>query len=593
VILRFTARATFAACVCVVAAACGACGGDAPSPQKPSATAPAGPVPPSGPRFTDVSAGSGLTLVNVNGDPASKPTILESLGQGAAALDYDGDGDLDLFVCNGDVLHGRPAGANPRCALYRQDAPFRFTDATDAAGVALRGWYQGAYAADVESDGDPDLFLTAWGATRLLVNRGDGTFEDATVARGAGVAGWTSGAVFFDADQDGDLDLYVARYVTMDPEKPPHDGKPCNWKGLAVACGPHGLPAEADVFLENVGDRFVDATAKFGFDRATPSYGLGAVAFDFDRDGDQDVYVANDSVANFLWENRRGSFVESAAELGCDLGEGGRAQAGMGVDAADADGDGRPDVVVTNFDEDVNTLYLNQCDAKVRAFFNATAAAGLGPPSFRKLAWGARFFDADGDGRLDLAIANGHIYPQVDRAGVDTSFAQENQLFLNQGADARGLVRFVAAADAGSFFAKKACSRGLLTADFDDDLDLDLLVVEMDAPPTLGRNDTAAAGGRLGVRLRGAGKNRDAIGATLTWEDERGTTRFLERTYGGGFYSTSDPRLVATWGPGALRAARVRFPAGRTVEIDPALVGRYVVVDEAAGTAVPEPKGAR
>jgi hypothetical protein len=538
--------------------------------------------------FADVSNGSGLDLRNVNGDVRTKPTILESLGQGAAVLDFDGDGALDVFVANGDTLKGQPPGATPRTGLFRQVAPFRFEDVSAAAGLALRGWFQGAYAADVDADGDPDLFLTAWGRSRFLRNRGDGTFVDATDETGLGVAGWSSGAAFFDADGDGDLDLYVARYVELDPDRPPNGGKPCGWKGLAVACGPHGLPALADVFLEQVDGRFVDATAKFAFDRVKPSYGLGVVAFDFDGDRDADLYVANDSVANFLFENRGGIFVDVAAEMGCDHGEGGRAQAGMGVDAADVDGDRRPDVFVTNFDEDVNTLYRNECDGKVRAFFNATGASGLGPPSFRKMGWGCRFFDVDDDGRSDLVVANGHIYPQVDGSATDASYAQENQLFLNAGLDARGLVRF-AVADGGPFFRLKRSSRGLLTADFDDDLDLDLLTVEMDATPSLGRNDAPRRGPRLGVLLRGAGKNRDAIGAVLDWTDGAGVARRLERTYGGGFYSTSDPRLVATVGAAGFRAASVRFPSGRTVDIPVSVAGGYATVDEATGTVVPTP----
>jgi enediyne biosynthesis protein E4 len=536
--------------------------------------------------FVDVSAESGLDLRNVNGDPVQKPTILESLGQGAAVLDYDLDGKLDVFVLNGDVLNGKPEGAAPRCGLFRQVAPFRFEDVSERAGVALRGWFQGAYAIDFDGDGDDDLFLTAWGRSRYLRNRGDGTFEDATEETGIGIDGWTSGAAFFDLDGDGDLDLYVARYATIDLKNPPHGGRPCTWKGLAVACGPHGLPAEADVVLRNDGGRFRVATEKTGVDAVAPSYGLGVVAFDFDSDGDQDVYVANDSMANFLLENRGGVLVDVAARAGCALGEGGRAQAGMGVDAADVDGDRRPDVVVTNFDEDVNTLYRNETTERLKSYFDATAASGLGPPSFRKLAWGARFFDADGDGRLDLAIANGHIYPQVDRAGVGGSFAQENQLFRNLGPDSRGLPRFELVRDAGSFFAKKACSRGLLTADFDDDLDSDLLVVEMDAPPSIGRNDGARRDGRFGVRLVGAGGNRPALGAVLSWTDDAGSERRLERTYGGGFYSTSDPRLIATFGAAGFGSASVRFASGRVVPLPAAIVGRYATVDEATGSVV-------
>jgi enediyne biosynthesis protein E4 len=530
--------------------------------------------------FADVTAGSGLTLRNVNGNVDKKPTILESLGQGAAALDYDGDGDLDLFVCNGDTWHGEPKGAEPSTELYRQDSPFKFTPVGAAAGLRLRGWFQGAYAADWDADGRPDLFLTAHGGSRLFRNAGDGRFEDVTQAAGAAVDGWTSGAAFFDADGDGDLDLFVARYVKFDLAKPPNDGKPCGYRGIQVACGPHGLVPEPDVFLENVGGRFVDATARFGFDTAPASYGLGVIAFDFDQDGDVDVYVANDSMANDLWENRKGKFVNVAGLLGCDLGEGGRGQASMGVDAADVDRDGRPDVFLTHFEHDTNTLYLN---VGARGFRDATATSGLGTPSFPWLAWGTRLVDFDRDGWVDVVVANGHIYPQVDGAGLETSYAQRNQMFRSLGTNAAGEIRFEEVRPEGGFFDAEAVNRGLVTADFDDDGDQDLFVVRMDSPPALARNDTVATGHWIGVKLEGKPPNRDAIGAVLVVKDTAGVVRRVERTYGASFFSTCDPRLWMALGTERIQEARVVWPGGAATQLPASILDRYVRIGQESG----------
>lgn len=536
--------------------------------------------------FTDVTAGSGITLRNVNGNVDRKPTILESLGQGAAAFDADGDGALDLFVCNGDTLNGEPKGADPSTELYRQDGPFHFEAVGAKAGLRLRGWFQGAYAADFDGDGRTDLFLTAFGGSRLFRNAGGLRFEDVTQSAGAGVPGWTTGAAFFDADLDGDLDLFVARYVKFDPANLPNGGKPCGYRGIEVACGPHGLEPETGVFLENVGGKFVDATKKFGFDKAAPAYGLGVVAFDYDGDGDQDLFVANDSVANHLWENRRGTFVEVAAALGCDLGEGGHPQAGMGVDAADVDLDGKPDVFLTVFEHDTNTLFLNVEQGSfgtVHGFFDASAPSRLGPPSFSYMGWGTRIVDLDRDGWPDVVVANGHIYPQVDRAALETSYAQRNQVFRSLGRTGGGTIRFEEVRPPGGFFDAKAVSRGLLCADFDDDGDQDLFIVRMDAPPALGRNDTKSNGHWVGIVLDGRAPNTGGIGAVLVIEDSAGVVRRVERTYGGGFFSTSDPRLWTGLGAATIKTAKIVWPDGKSTPLPASILDHYVRVGQESG----------
>ncbi len=534
--------------------------------------------------WTDMTREAGITTVQVNGDPDGKWTILESLGQGAAVLDADGDGDLDVFLCNGGQFHGKPAGASPATALWIQVAPFKFIEAPATAGCRLIGWYQGAYAVDIDADGKTDLFLTGWNQTTLLLNRG-GTFVDATASWGASVAGWTAGSAFFDAEGDGDLDLFITRYVTFDPANPPNGGKPCDWRGLAVACGPHGLPPQSDVFLRNVGNRFEDATVACGFDKVPPRYGLGVVAFDLEGDGDVDLYVANDSQPNDLWKNSGGTFINVADQLGCDLGEGGRPQAGMGVDIADLDLDGRPDVMVTNFEHDTNTLYLNRIGGRVAAFLDASSVSGFGPPSFPDLAWGIKCADFDRDGLPDVLVANGHIYPQVDGTPLETSYRQPMLLLHHEGVSSDGIPRFRPIRQ-GPLLGTPQCGRGLLLADFDDDGDDDVLMTVLDGPPTLGRNDTPG-GNWVGIELRGTSKNLDAIGARVEVTDDLGRAHSIQRTYGGGFYSTSDSRLRIGLGSGKMLRGFVRFPGGKVVELPSHVARQYLVVDEATGRATP------
>ena len=555
-----------------------------PGPQP--ASRPAAPASTSSIVFTDVSATSGIDTVQTNGDPDGKWTILESLGQGAAVLDANGDGRLDVFLPNGGTFRGKPEGvATPRSALWLgAEKPFTFTKAPAGFGLDLEGWFQGAYAADVDGDRRTDLFLTGWKTTRLLLNRGD-RFEDATATWGAAIDGWTSGAVFFDADGDLDLDLFVARYVVFDAEALPNGGKPCDWRGIAVACGPHGLVAETDVFLRNVGGRFEDATKAFGFDRVPPRYGLGVVTIDIDGDGDLDLYVANDSQPNDLWENRGGTFVNVADKLGCDLGEGGRPQAGMGVDCGDLDLDGRPDLVVTNFEHDTNTLYLNRIGGRVAAFLDAGSISGFSPPSFPDLAWGIRIADFDRNGRPDVLIANGHIYPQVDGTALETSYRQPMLLLEHLGNGGDGLPRF-GASRRGAFLGTPRCGRGLLLADFDDDGDDDALMTVLDGKPALGRNDTPG-GSWIGFVLEGSVPNTDAIGATIEVTLDDGRVVKARRDSGGGFYSTSDPRTRIGIGTGKPTSVCVRFPGGRIVALPKVETDCYVRVNADTGTALP------
>ena len=534
--------------------------------------------------FTDITTASGVVHANVSGEPQRKMAIPENIGQGAAALDYDGDGDYDLFLANGDVFKGQEPRTDPRCALYRNDGAMTFTDVTKETGLVFSGWCHGVNVVDFDADGHQDLYITCYLRRNLFFrNTGKGAFEDYSERWGGADPGPSTASAFFDADADGDLDLYVGNYVDFDPKSPPNRGEPCEWKGLSVSCGPNGTPKAEDRFYENVDGRLVEATKKFGF-AAAPAYTLGVVTCDFDNDRDIDLYVANDSVSNYLFENLGGGrFKESAPRYALDMQEDGRPQAGMGIDAGDVDNDGRFEFFVTNFSHDYNTLYRNTVTPSGRTHFSDTSyAMNLGEASFSYLSWGTRIIDIDNDGWQDIIVASGHVYPQVDTSNLDTSYAQKNQIFMNQGPTEGSLVSFsmldntkVAGWD------KAAVSRGLVTVDLDDDGDQEILFLEMDDKPTLLRNDTKAAGAWIGFHLVGGSKNRDAIGARLEVIDSSGQSRWRERANGASFLSCCDPRIVVGLGSasGAV-TLKIRWPSGKVQELSSLSTGKYHVITE-------------
>ncbi len=536
-----------------------------------------------GPIFTDVTAGSGLSFQNVCGAAsADKGWITESMGAGAAWLDYDGDGKLDLYLVNGST-HDRPAGAGEPNRLFKGDGAGRFTDVTDQAGVGDRGWGMGVTVGDVDNDGDPDLYVTNLGANVLYRNNGDGTFTDVTKAAGVGDEGWGTAAALFDADGDGDLDLYVGNYVDFATDRIPRRGTPearkptCIFRGLQVFCGPHGLIPAQDVFYRNNGDgTFTEATAAAGMRLDKPRFTLGAVSGDVDNDGDADLYVANDSVQNSLWRNRGdGTFEDVGLITLSAMNADGNPQASMGVDLADYDQDGWLDLAVTNFSHDLNTVYRN---VSGKYFLDASTMVGMTATTMA-LSWGVGFFDFDADGDLDLFIANGHVYPQVDQVGMGTQFRQANHLFVQR--DGR-FHEF--SARAGSGFAPVRSFRAAAFADYDDDGDVDILVTALDDAPVLMRNDSARAGHVLQVRLVGSVSNRDGVGARVS-VTAGGVTRIRERTGGGSYLAASDPRLHFGLGP-ARRAEKVdvRWPSGRTQTVTGVPAGQVLTLTEKPGS---------
>ena len=529
------------------------------------------------PGFPDVAEAIGVTLINVSGG-AEKEYIIETNGNGAALFDYDGDGDIDLLIANGTTLERYAQGGDPMAALYRNDGG-RFVDVTGAAGLEARGWGMGACVADYDNDGRSDAYVTAYGPNVLYRNRGDGAFEDTTARAGAGDAGWGTNCAFADYDRDGDVDLYVANYVQFSVESAPRPGErsTCRYMGADVMCGPVGLTGEADRLYRNDGDGiFTDVTDEAGI-RDPGLYGFGVVFSDLDGDGWPDVYVANDSVPNLLFHNDGdGTFSEAGVVSGTAFNEAGHAQAGMGLAAGDYDGNGYLDLFVTNFSHDTNTLYQNLGDL---LFLDGTAAAGLGADSLPHLGWGAGFVDLDNDGLLDIFVANGHVYPQVDDVDAGTRFLQPKEIYRNAG---NGRFDEIGG-DLDGDLAVARSARGAAFGDYDNDGDVDAVVVNIDDGPSVYRNDGGNRNHWITLRLEGTRSNRDAIGARVEIR-AGGRSRFGVVASGGSYLSHNDMRLH--FGLGSVEridAIRVRWPDGSAEDLGGVEADRFVTIREGDG----------
>jgi hypothetical protein len=537
------------------------------------------------PQFVDQTREAGLGRPNTCGSP-QKRYILESTGSGAAFFDYDGDGHLDLYVVNGSTFEKYEGRKGPGNALYRNQGDGRFAEATDQAGVRHGGWGLGAAVGDVDNDGHPDLYVTNYGPNTLYLNQGDGTFADLSAWAGVEGEAYSASAAFFDYEQDGDLDLYVANYVQFDLASVPADtslDEPCVYLGgLRVYCGPQGMEGAADVLYRNEGDgRFTDVSAAAGISGpASEYYGLGVMPEDYDGDGDVDIFVANDETPNVLWRNEgNGRFAEVAVEAGVAYNGEGDTQAGMGVDAADYDGDGDVDLYVTNFYREPNTLYRNEGQGR---FADFTAAAGLAAPTLDYLGWGTKFLDWDNDGDLDLFVVNGHVYPQVAQGQTGVAYAQRNQLFANEGGG-----RF-AEVDGGPGMAQPRVGRGAAFGDYDDDGDVDIFVNNLDQEPTLLRNEGGNALHWLRVQVEGGeGINRDGVGIRVRVRTAAGAQ---ERTIGGAgsYLSYSDPRAHFGLGPAERAEVEIRWPDGKVEQFGEVPADRLLVVRRGRGTEVRE-----
>ena len=532
-------------------------------------------------RLVDVAEQVGVTLLNVCGGPRKKH-LLDIAGNGAAFFDYDNDRDMDLLVVNGSTFKNFRQGGDPMVALYRNDRGEKFSDVTGRSGLTKKGWGMGVCVADYDNDGLRDVYITAYGPNVLFRNNGDGTFTDITEQAGVGDSRWSTNCAFGDYDRDGYVDLYVANYVLLGEKTTPTRGATtfCQYMGMDVLCGPRGLPGESDVLYGNNGDgTFTDVTQSAGI-HDPGYYGFGVVFTDVDNDGWPDIYVANDSTPNFLFRNNReGTFSEVALEAGVAFSEEGRAQSGMGVDVGDYNNDGHLDIFVTNFSHDSNTLYRNNAD---ETFSVVTFPAGLGESSLPYLAWGTGLVDLDNDGLLDIFIANGHIYPEIDQSALGSTFLEPNQLYQNQG---NGRFQEVTEQMGKSLLARKS-SRGAAFGDYDNDGDLDIVVINLDERPTLFRNEGGNRNHWLTLRLVGTKSNRDAIGARIAVEvgDRR---QFAEVRSGGSYLSHNDSRVHFGLGQQTqVRRLEVRWPSGLVETFENLQGDQFFQVTEGQGVVL-------
>ena len=462
--------------------------------------------------FRDIRAEAGITFAH-HAAPEKK-FIVESMSGGVALFDFDNDGHVDIFFVDSLTVDTANDPAAARSALYRNLGGGRFQDVTEKAGVERGGWGVGVCAADFDGDGWNDLYVTGVGRNRLLRNGHDGTFTDVAEKAGVTGGGWSAGCGFADYDRDGDLDLFVSRYVKIDLANLPAfgKGKTCEYRGIAVQCGPRGLPGEGDFLFRNEGNgTFTEVGARAGVADTRAHFGLGVAWFDQNGDGWPDLYVANDSTPSYMYVNQKdGTFKESAFPMGVAVSADGGEQGSMGVAVGDFDRSGRLGLFVTNFSEEYNGLYRNEGTHFTDVSFKSKTAA----VSLPFVGWGTAMFDYDNDGWLDIIVGNGHVYPQMDQArrAGSAGYRQRRLLFHNRGDGTFDEV----AERYGPALAEERVSRGLAAGDLDDDGRLDVVINDLDGSPQVLHNEIANAGHWLTIRLTGAGKNTNAIGAIVT-----------------------------------------------------------------------------
>ena len=458
--------------------------------------------------FTDVADEVGIDFVHYNGS-AGYEYLPEAMGAGVGTFDYDGDGDLDFYFVNGAPLPGSSPGPAPSNALYRNDdhgISWLFTEVASAGGADDGGYGMGCCIGDYDSDGDLDLYVTNYGPNRFFQNEGDGRFTDITDSAGVGDTRWGSGCAFADYDRDGLVDLYVVNYLGKAVVGAPV----CEQDDKPYYCHPRRYPAQSDVLYYNLGNgTFADRSRAAGIYNETSGKGLGIAAFDYDLDGDIDIYIANDTTPNFLYRNDGGVFTEIGELTGTAYNDNARAEAGMGVAVGDPDLDGDFDLFVTNFELETNTFYLNEAPG---FYTDATYAVGLGEPSLKYLAFGTLFFDYDNDGDEDLFVANGHILTDFRLHDGTVGAEQPDQLFRNDG---HGRFDDVSAGS-GEYFRRLMTSRGVASGDFDLDGDLDLVVTHSAAAPSVLQNDASLSSSNwLQVEPHGTNGRHDNVGVQL------------------------------------------------------------------------------
>lgn len=551
--------------------------------------------------FEDVTEQTALAAFRHRSGEAAKDYIIETPSGGVAVFDYDGDGRVDIYLVNGSTIaavQGKEKA--PRAALYRNLGNWKFEDVTGRAGVANERWGFGVAVADYDNDGRPDMYVGNYGVSRLYHNNGDGTFTDVAEKLGVARRGWSTGATWGDYDRDGRLDLFVPGYSEFDlsnlPPNPSDAGKPgsvgqnfCQFRGVPVMCGPRGLKGEGDTLYHQRADgKFEDVSERAGTSDPEKYYGFSSAFVRADDDDLIDLLVVNDSTPKQLYINKGdGTFEEVGYPSGIALNENGREQAGMGLAIGDYDNDGRVDFHITNFSDDSNVLYRNEGNGN---FTDITFQVGLGEPTIPFLGWGTSFLDFNNDGWQDVLVANGHVYPLVDKYQWGTSFAQQTLLFQNVGRTRNGKEERVferMGAAPGSALALAVCARGMAVGDFDNDGRIDAVLNNLDSKPTLMRNVTKASGHWLSLRLVGdvAKKSpKDATGAIayLTTAKQR---QRMDAIAGAGYASQNDQRLHFGLGASAkVDKLEIKWPGGALETFDVKGVDQILTLTEGKGT---------
>jgi hypothetical protein len=524
--------------------------------------------------FRDIAREAGIAFQH-HAAPEKK-YIMESMSGGLALLDFDNDGLVDIYLTDSLTVDTAQDPNGARSVLYRNLGGDKFEDVTDRAGVAHPGWAMGVCTADVDGDGWEDIYVTGLGRNYLYHNNHDGTFTDIAEKSGLTASGWSSGCGFADYDRDGHLDLFVNRYVKMDLNNLPVFGKggagmsgegrgaTCQYRGVAVQCGPRGLQGESDFLFHNDGNgHFTEVSEKAGVPDTHKYYGLGIAWFDYNADGWPDLYVANDSHPNYLYENQKdGTFKEIAFPMGVAVSEDGGEQGSMGVAIGDYDNVGRPSIYVTNFAEEYSALYHNDVDHFTDASFRSRTA----PSSLPFVKWGTSFFDYDNDGFLDIMVVNGHVYPQLDktRMGATAGYRQRKLLYHN-----RGDGRFdEVAAQYGAVMTEERVGRGLVVGDLDNDGRLDVVINDLDGNAQVLHNELADVGNWLIVKLKGKGGNTDALGAVVAAKAGKLSLMRFVRS-GSSYISQEDLRQHFGLGQEKqVDSLEVRWPDGTTTKVE-------------------------
>lgn len=534
-------------------------------------------------RFTDVARKAGICIRMMNGGTETKKYAFESTGSGVGLIDYDRDGYADIFLVTGSRLEGFASDPAPTNHLFHNNHDGTFTDVTSRAGVGSSGWGQGVCVGDFDNDGFDDLFVTYYGRENVLYrNNGDGTFADVTAKAGLGgpPRNWSTGCAFVDYDRDGKLDLFVARYVDFSTADAglPGSGPNCVSKDVPVFCGPRGLTAARPSLYRNEGaGKFSDVSTAAGIAKASDCYGLSVLTGDFENRGWPDIYVACDSTPSLLFRNQgNGTFEERGVQAGVAYDEDGREQAGMGVSAADYDGDGWLDIFKSNFEDDVPDLYHNERDG---TFSFKTFDAKLGF-NLKYLGWGGGFLDYDNDGWPDIFVANGHVYPELENHRHPESPYRQRALLYHNSGDGRFED---ATSTAGPGLELRRSGRGVAFGDLNNDGRLEILINNQNDPPTLLHNESENPNHWISIRTAGTKSNRDGIGARVT-VTVGGRRQIQEVTSGGSYLSQNDLRLH--FGLGVARAIdriEIRWPNGTIETFQDVPADQFLMVEEGRG----------